>query len=313
MAHRAAQQCHRYGLYGLLLETPQPIPGLAPCSDLSPESMEQPVQIAFGPVPKALACPEYQDVAVQATGTAYLFSFPGVLRLFIEHGARITVEPVEDCDPVLMWTLILGAGTSVVGFQRGHVPLHASAIQTGAGCFAFAGPSARGKSTLAGALIERGFAFHADDLCLTSPQPAGGFRVGRGVPVLRLWDDAVDILGWAERTPVATFPNMPKSVYRQDWAEHAEQPLRRIYVLEFADAANPPGFYPVRGVDALQTLLTCLRMRIGLLSTGDTARNFERLTAIVREVEMVRFVRPNDKDQLHDWTERLADHIRHRA
>ena len=296
---------HRYALFGLTFHSAEPVPGLAA---VAAGNDARPVTIEFGRVPVSIADPSYRDESIQASATEYLFSYADVLRMYVAGDSRIVVERLEACDPVLLWTLVLGAGASIIGFRRGLVPLHASSVRVGDGCMALAGQTGFGKSTLAASLTDLGFALHADDLCLLQPGD-GAVMVGGGIQEFRLWDDAVQALAWNERAPFARMPNIAKSVFRQLQPAPAPLPLRRIYALAFADETVPPGIYRVDGVAALQTLIWCLRMRVGLLTVGEQQRTFETLAEVSHRVEMFRFVRPLDSTNLRSWSERLAAHM----
>lgn len=296
---------HRYSLFGLTFATDRPIPGLAE-DEWAGVAM---VPVAFGPVPRTINNPSYEDEAVQANATEYLFTYPGYLRLYVDGAEKITVEQLVDCEPSQMWTFVLSIAASIIGFRRGFIPLHAAAVQMHDGCVALAGNSGAGKSTLAADLCDRGFAFHAEDLCLIQPTNGNYSQVGSGVPELRLWDDAIEALDWAGRDCRAARPGMPKSVYRLAQAPPALLPLKRIYALEFSDEDAPEGIHRLHGIDGLQTLVACLRLRPGLLSVGAREQTFASLAAISNTTEVYRFVRPHDRSQLKIWSERLANHI----
>ena len=305
-APRASTPQHRYELFGMPFESAEPIPGL---TEADGKDRAGAIQIRFGCVPQAIENPDYEDEMVQANASEYLFSYPGTLRFYMNGASQIVVERLERCDPVRLWTLVLGAGAAIAGFRRGFAPLHASAIKVGDGCIALAGQSGFGKSTLAASLTEFGFTLHADDLCLIKPASSGRPVVGAGVQELRLWDDAVEVLNWSGREPYAAVPEISKSVYRLPHMQSWPLPLKRIYALEFADEETPAGIFRIEGVAALQSLIGCLRLRMGLLSVGMRQRTFENLASISREVEVFRFVRPHDRKQLCAWSKRLASHL----
>ncbi len=295
-----------YDLFGLHFRTAIPIPGVEPTEAAAEERAA--ICIDFGPVPPSLVAPCYEDSTVQVTGGEYLFHYPGLVRLYVLGGERIIVEAAAAADPVKLWTITVGVGASIAGFRRGHVPIHASAILTRSGCMAFAGQSGAGKSTTAAWLTRLGYQLHADDLCLADVS-GDEVVVGRGIQELRLWDESIEALGWDDVPPFAVMPDIPKSVFR--WAAPSPRSgtLRRMYVLEFADAAAEPGIYAMKGVEALQALIHCLRLRPRILSTGLTERTFEHLTDLCRKVEMFRFVRPPDLRSSERWTHRLVEHF----
>lgn len=295
-----------YDLFGLSFISDEPIPGLTPSRSPSPEDA---IRIEFGSVPASIRNPDYADETVQVTASQYLFTYPGVLRLVIEGDRRIVVQRLEDWDPVRLWTCVLGVGPSITGFRRGHIPLHASSVLKDGRCFAFAGQSGAGKSTIAALLCERGFELFADDLCLVQLDPGGAAFAGQGVTELRLWDDAVAALDWTDIKPFAVQPNVNKSVFRRAAPIDRTAGLQRIYTLAFTAEGEEPGIHRLHGVEAMQALVGCLRMRMALLGLGQTQRPFERLAAISDQVEMFRFSRPLDHAQSRCWLDRLVDHF----
>ncbi len=295
-----------YDLFGLNFRTAIPIPGVEPAAAVAEGRAA--IDIDFGPVPLSIRAPCYEDSNVQVTGDEYLFHYPDLVRIYVQGGERIVVEAAPDADPVKLWTVTLGVGASIAGFRQGHVPIHASAILTPHGCMAFAGQSGAGKSTTAAWLIRLGYQLHADDLCLADLS-GDEVLVGRGIQELRLWDQSIAALGWDDKQPFAVMPDVPKSVFRWAVPSPRLETLRRIYVLEFADEAAASGFYAMEGVQALQALIYCLRLRPCLLSTGLVERTFERLTTLCRRVEVFRFVRPLDVRSSERWIHRLVEHF----
>lgn len=299
---------NRYDLFGMTFESPAPIPGLVVAETRAPPH-EPPIRIVFGTVPPRIEEPEYADASVQVSGSQYLFSYPGVLRLLVDEDQRIVVEPEPGGDPGLLWATILGIGGGAVGFRRGHISLHAGSVLAGGGCVAFAGQSGAGKSTLAAALVQRGYPLFTDDHSLVRFGPDGALVVSHGPPDLRLLEDAVAALGWSGVTPFATLPASGKTVFRPSVPSPATAVLRRIYVLGFEGEGAGAGLHRLEGVAALQALIGCLRLRPGLLGVGPVQRTFERLGAIAERVEMFRFIRPRDHAKAPAWIDRLQEHF----
>jgi hypothetical protein len=294
-----------YRFFGLNFISDRAIPGVPEVGALPPENT---IHIEFGDAPKGILAPGYEDESVQASGEEYLFRFPRIGRIYVRGGEHIIVEQVDGADEVVLWQVILGVGSSIAGFRRGLVPIHASAVVSGGHCVALAGQSTAGKSTLAALLNRLGYDLHADDLCLADCS-GEHVMVGPGVPELRLCQEAAGMAGWQHIEPFARAPEAAKSVYRWKEPRHDSRRLVRIYVLEFASVGAEPGIYPITGLGALEALIDCLRLRLPLLLTGPAEKYFEVLTALSRQVAMFRFVRPCDLRQSRYWAEYLAWHF----
>lgn len=301
---------HHYRLFGLNFDSERPIPGLA--ENRGEPGTDQAVSIDFGYVPPHLHRVDARDDLYEADSRSYLIEQPHVVRLLIEDGSSIVAQPLPGGDEVLLWNSILGAGASVAGFQRGHIPLHASAILTAGGAVAFGGRSGFGKSTLVGALVGRGFDLLADDLVLLR-QEGEQFVVGEGVPEVRLLDDAAMQLGWPQDKAFALQSNAPKYVFRRPAAgTPREAPLRRFYCIEFASPGVAPGIRRLEGTNAMRHVIERFRVRMRLHELPPELRRnaFAQMAAIIARIEIFHFVRPKAYDQFDFWLDELGAHIK---
>ena len=295
-----------YDVFGMHFSAPVLIPGLPRISPLPGVTS---IEIRFGSVPGSISGAEYSDAAVQASSSECLFDVPGKLRFYVNPDEQVFAERAEGMEQSAFWGFLLGVSLSVIGLRRGHVPLHASAVSGDGTAVALAGQSGSGKSTTAAALVALGYQPHADDLCLTRMGAGDAPTIGKGPPELRLWDEAVEILAWPETGRFAYVDNTSKAVYRLQPGSASDLKLRRIYGLEFTDDTDRHGIHRLRGFDAMQMLMGCLRVRPGLVTPGLQLRLFENLARISSEVEIFRFSRPLDPRRVRFWTQHLAEHI----
>lgn len=129
---------------------------------------------------------------------------PGGFRLtFPEHGifdvatdaSTVDVRPFPDTPDETVRHLLLNQVLPLVLSRRGRIVLHASAVSVNDQVCAFIGRSGAGKSTLAVACAHAGAAVVSDDCLVVYP------REGRWLAVpchagVRLWPDALTLLGW---------------------------------------------------------------------------------------------------------------------
>jgi hypothetical protein len=273
------------------------------------QGKQETLRIRFGPVPQAVERPIFQKGGVQASETEFLFAARNGLRLHLDGSGGIVVERPKGSSGARFWVQVFSISASIAGLRNGQIPLHASALEACGGCVALAGQSGFGKSTLVAALVQRGFTLYADDLCLLRPSAQGAPLAGAGLREIRLWADAAKTLGWNGAESAEPIRDTGKTIYRLGETGASQLPLKRIYLLRYANAETPQGISHIAGVEAMQSLIGCLRLRPGMLSVGARRKTFESLAAIGSTVEFYRFVRPRDRALIAPWAERLAAHL----
>jgi|GEM_PF-108443 len=97
-------------------------------------------------------------------GNRFLFLIPETAIYCIEDGARITVAPLAGADADKVRVYLLGTCMGALLMLRHTLPLHGSAVVIDGRAYAFLGDSGVGKSTLAAALVHRGYPFISDDV-----------------------------------------------------------------------------------------------------------------------------------------------------
>lgn len=163
----------RYRLYGLNLASDLELPELPPAHGGATD-----VAVVVRPD----APPTGEDVlAVDEVAT---------FRVPDRNQIEVAVHPASQ--PAQVRLFLLGSAMAMLLYRRGMLPLHANAVVVDGEAWAFLGESGAGKSTLAAWMRGKGYPLLADDVCAIDDR-GGGDRVMafRGVPRLRLWEDAV--------------------------------------------------------------------------------------------------------------------------
>jgi hypothetical protein len=132
----------------------------------------------------------------QARPGALLRVVQGTARFLVTAGVTIEVAVEAGVDPSDVGSFLMGGVRGALIHQRGELPLHAATLvpPQGDNAVAICGPSGVGKSTLAAALVLRGWSLLADDLTRVSLRDSivTAWPGGTGI---KLMPDAVDYLG----------------------------------------------------------------------------------------------------------------------
>ena len=233
-----------------------------------------------------------QDYRVYLAPKRVVLEWPREARIAICSGKKITVECLSRLHPDVLRLMVLGPALGVLLEQRGHLVLHASAVNYGNKAVAFLGASGAGKSTLAGALCRKGFKLHADNLL--------ALRIRRrmealpGLSKLKLCRDTAHYFGY--RTDKLE-PIEPGSNKR--YVPHAPSslslPVKRMYLLA------PGRRSSIGRLSSKQSLLALIRHSYGtsaLLQGKRLSRHFFSCAALLKKVELRLLTRGRDLEAL---------------
>jgi hypothetical protein len=162
-----------YGMHGLLVASEAPLHHSRRIKSGRPDLLvrlgaerQVPDDPPSGRVLAAVLRADGRPLYTVATESdCFLVRFHGTCDMEIDAGLGVaTCYRQTDADEGLVSVLITGLLMSVVLVLRGHLVLHASAVQVGDGAVAFVGSSGMGKSTLATLLCAAGAPLVTDDV-----------------------------------------------------------------------------------------------------------------------------------------------------
>lgn len=296
--------CLYHQAYGLTLAS------ALPCPELPPAAGPAQVSISYGPVPEALEDIQQQGICYQVNAEAFLFKLHGVAKFLVTGGDRIIIERSPGARDNEVRLFLLGSVFAALLQQRGLLPLHGSAVAVDDGAAVFLGPSGSGKSTLAAALHQRGYRVIADDVCVISFSPAGVPFVMSGYPQLKLWADAINLIGKMPDTLMRVRAELDKyALPLQDGFVRQPLPLQRVYEIV---VRTSPDFEltSVQGTDKLSILMNHTYRLQFLAGAATLQRNFAQCGQAARHCRVSRLSRPRQPLQLtvilelleQDWT-----------
>lgn len=294
---------HHYHVFGLHLASELELPELSPAAPLAAADC----RIAVAAVEK--------PAAGEAPSASWLHPAPGVYqidmpdaRFRIEHGRRIVVDPLPSKAPgdVRLW--LLGTALAVLLHQRGHLPLHASAVLIDGEVHAFCGASGAGKSTLAMALGRRGIEVLTDDVGVVMPEGNGRWLFHAGVPRVKLWRESLEHFGIAHQGLIRDQTRSDK-YHLQLPAAHGPDalpahPVGRIHILDRSeDGASR--IETLRGHAAIEQIRRNVYRQRTAHRLGRSAALLGLCGRLVGDVPVCRFIRPWQLESLEEALEVL--------
>ncbi len=273
-----------YSAFGLQIASEPELPGLIPGSG-NPE-----ITIRFGEVPMHLSGElKGKGVAYEVANDQFLLRVPGVARFLVSSGKEMIIEREKASDDIDISLFTINTPIGALLYQRGFLPMHASAVELGGRCVLFAGVSGSGKSTILAALHQHGYHMVADEICVISLSGDGMPQVHPGVGYTWLWRNTLDHFG-KDTASLKHRPNNPEK-YKICIEERFYQmnlPLKAVYILNSGKYQGIE-MKEIRGNEKFrQIMYNAYRYRIGNIIHNPAV--FFRLRASIGNQAMIKGV-----------------------
>ncbi|WP_372022709.1 Hpr(Ser) kinase/phosphatase (plasmid) [Tistrella mobilis] len=245
---------------------------------------------------------------VEATPDRLLVRMPGIGRFLAEEGRRLLIAGeagVSDAD-----LDYFAVRTPLAGLihQRGELPLHAACLLPpgGRSAVAISGASGVGKSTLAAALLDRGWRFVADEVVRVTRDGDGLPLAWPGTPTVALWPDAARMLGLgtADLPPARA---QHGRVLRRTTPMPGPVALGHVVLLDPHRAEDTGA---LTGVDRLETLAAEVFRPRQVRAMGRQAAHMAMMTRLAAQLRVWRMGaahRPSPGELYDRLAERVAE------
>lgn len=269
-----------YLAYGLGVHSALPLPEFV-CAEAGCDvTIQLDTQAPFFPSP--LPPERYLTVTQEEA----ILSLAQVGTFRVCHGKEIWVTPAAEADEALLRLYITGTLMALLLYQRGLLPLHASAVEIQGEAVAFLGESGWGKSSLAAALHQRGHRILTDDVTAVDIKTIPP-QVYPAFPQLKLHPKTAASLGYDREPLLMLHPLEEKRGFR--FAHHFSatlSPLQAIYLLDEGPRQH------IDPVDKQMAIVELIRHSYPtrLLQQGSSA-HFLHSVALVQQVPIYRLVR----------------------
>lgn len=225
-------------------------------------------------------------------------------RFIVRCGREIIVYPHLNGDSELIRRFIVGTIMGIALYQRGNLVLHASSIQTSKGAIAFIGNVGMGKSTMALAMVSKGYNFITDDVCAIE-ELNGVYYIIPSYPLVKVSQEVADnILQNCESLRFVTRYDDKLEYQISDKVVTAPVPVNRIYMLNNQGDGNHERIDPQIAV--LEILKNSFPTRFG--HPGDKA-HFLQCVELVRTTPIFNLKRANSIGDLSDTTRLIEEHM----
>ncbi len=264
-----------------------------------PQEGEADITLEVGDVPRHLAALTWSSPFIEiGEDGRVLVHFGDGVRFLVRDGWRVVLDEASASCLGDIEALLLGTVAGVLLHQRGDLPLHASGVVIGNRAVALAGPSGRGKSTLAAALAAQEYALISDDIFRVRFTDGKAWAVP-GSSRLRLWPHAAGLLFRAPETLVTGRIGHPKRLLVLPPAPEAV-PLGALIRLRIDTRLKTPRLTRLSGPMAIMPAEDVVyRARLGR-RLGRRIGLFQDLARLAALVPVFALTRTGDPDDLSD-------------
>lgn len=245
------------------------------------------------------------EVTIDVSPGCFLYTVGGLASFTVSEGREVVIEAVPECKEESVRAYFFGSIVGALLYQRQVLVLHASCINTSKGAVLFAGHSGYGKSTLAAALVNRGYQLLSDDITAIELNETGMPFAQPGIPSSRLWADAVEKLGYSLDGARRSRVSFEKHIVPSRLFCANSQPVHAIFFLT-PDEIDTIKVESVRGADRMGYIVNGSYLPSYIAALGASESHFTQATALARRVKIVRVKRPADSyllDKLTDCVE----------
>ncbi len=290
-----------YRAFGLVIESQ------FECPELLPETEQSAPDVRI----LTETMPEHSDEIssagnrVEGDPQRLLLRIAGVACFLIRDGREIKVYPCPDASFDDIRLYLLGSAMGAMLHQRGMLPFHGSSICVDNRAITFSGPSGIGKSTLAAALVTRGYRMLADDVSAISFADSGLPMVNPGMPQLKLCDDVGRKLGYNPLLARSLGNHAEKHGYPEHTAFVSETtPSKAVYILG-RHADNRFEDISLTGIDKFMALKDNTYRPSFVKVMGIERIHFDLLRKLAECIEVHILLRPVDGFRINE----LADYV----
>jgi hypothetical protein len=292
-----------YWAYGLIIESPIPLPELAASEG------ERDVVIRFGKLEYQLPRAHQGPSEMHVVGNDIYLFWDDIGTFLVRGGREIIIQPLPGVNESVLRLFILGTTLAMLLCQRGLTVFHASAVAIGNEVVAFAGVKGAGKSTFAAALHAAGYELVADDIVAIDASQ-GHSMVLAGFPHLKLWPDSINLLGSDPKLLPRLRPELEKRSYAiLTRFSQKPLPLRHFCIIDAGSALHLEPLQPREALTALMPHWYGSRFGMERLRTLGLADFFRQCVGVANSATIYRLKRPRSMPSVADISRLITENL----
>jgi len=273
------------------------------------EFVDADVTITIGKMPKTLLGEKIVKSPLSLiTDQEYTLEIKDMCRYYAGFGKTIIAEPYDSADEHSVRLFMLGTIMAAILYQRGRIPLHASAIERNGKLTLFCGNSGAGKSTLLAHLLTKGYTVFTDDICVMQlHQPDGVVYGTASYPMMKLWEGALNEIGHESFSREFKIrPNVSKyGHFFHDSFSTRALPIEKIFILQQSNDAIAISHNRIGPLQAFKLLgKQAYRYRF-IASESLRPNHFAMISALIKHIPVIQTKRPTSGTSIAGFSDMI--------
>lgn len=261
-----------------------------------------------GAVPHALESPELARPLLQLDEQgSLLFHVPGVASYLLTDRRKITLSVREEGGLPRALDFLRDVPVAALCMQVGLIPLSAVCLSYRERSYLFWSPPGAGKTSLAMALVRRGFRWVADGLCALDMRGTHSL-IQPGFPVIKLWPDSLEALAMS-RPQCEPGPGGRFSISAAPWYDGEPRQLAAIALLRPARGGMATRCQRLQGGAAFAGAAKLVTLPAMARALGAEAGFMQSLAGIASRVPVLDLLHPAGLEKLDEAADRLMEQI----
>lgn len=254
------------------------------------------ISISEGFVPDSLNKVSARGVCFEASRNQFILKLKEIADFYVEDGKRVFVSRKPGAEENDIKLYLSGLILSVLLYQRGIVPLHATSVLFNKKTIVISGRSGAGKSTVSAAFYRKGAQIIADDvtpIAIDEDQ----FKVMKGYPKLKLWKDAIDKLEIDNKKELVRLRNDIEKflINIESGASESYYKPEKVFILSVFNK-NEIESNEIDGMDKFNAIKKVLYRRAYAEALLTKAELFRAISFIASKVQVIQIQRPQNSD-----------------
>lgn len=267
-----------------------------------------PVFLEAGSVPDALESPVLARPLLQLDEQgSLLFHVPGIASYLLTDRAKITLSVRAEGGLPRALDFLGDVPVAALCMQVGLIPLSAVCLSYRERSYLFWSPPGTGKTSLAMALVHRGFRWVADGLCALDMK-RGHPLIQPGFPVIKLWSDSLEALAMS-RPQGEPGPGGRFSVSVAPWYDGEPRQLAAIALLLPARGGLATRCQRLQGGAAFAGAAKLVTLPAVARALGAEAGFMQSLAQVVTRVPVLDLLHPAGLEKLDEAADWLMQQI----